>query len=73
MPKAAPAKKTKADIAKAATKKKAPNKVLPFLPRNGPRARSKKKPTTPSLSIRPPTTACSLPFPNSASTFQRLM
>lgn len=67
MPKAVE-KKSKDSIAKAATQKKGGAKVIHVLSRNGPREKSKKKPTTPSSSIRPPTIDSLQVFPSSAST-----
>lgn len=61
-------KKSKDSIAKAATQKKAGAKVAHLLFRNGPREKSKKKPTTPSSSIRPPTIESLQVSPSSAST-----
>ena len=65
---AAGTKKSKDAIAKAATQKKGATKVYtpPF--RNGPREKSKKKPTMQSSSTGPPTTDSSPVSPNSAST-----
>ena len=46
-------KKTKEQIAKAASQKKSARKVIAFLqPRNGPRARSKRNPTMQSSSTQ---------------------
>lgn len=67
MPKAVE-KKSKDSIAKAATQKKAGAKVIHLLSRNGPREKSKKKPTTPSSSIRPPTIESLQVSPSSEST-----
>jgi hypothetical protein len=61
-------KKSKDSISKAAQQAKGGAKVIHRLFRNGLREKSKKKPTMPSSSIRPPTTASSPPSPNSEST-----
>lgn len=61
-------KKSKDAISKAASQKKAPTKVCLSLVRNGPRAKSKKKPITQSFSTRPLMINTSPAFPRLAST-----
>ena len=50
-------KKSKDQIAKAASQKKGGAKVPALIFRNGPREKQKKNASTPSSSIEPPTTA----------------
>lgn len=65
---AAGTKKTKEAISKAATQKTGGAKVTSILRRNGPREKSKKKPTMQSSSIELPMIRSSQVSPSSAST-----